>query len=119
MLRLMYLTLAIALVIGISAASAQTDGKASSKDQSVAGVVKVVSVSSLTLLTLERSSKEIVFGVDPSTRVISKGTAQARDLLLRKPGPRITDIVKAGQLVMITYRQSGRALNAVEVRVHK
>jgi hypothetical protein len=119
MVRLMYFTQAIALGIGISTASAQTDGNARSQAQSLAGVVKVVSVSSLTLLTLERSSKEIVFGVDPSTRIISKGTAQARDLLLRKPGPRITDIVKAGQLVTITYRQSGRALNAVEVRVHK
>jgi hypothetical protein len=109
----------MALAICVTAASAQTDGKASSKDLSVAGVVKVVSVSSLTLLTLERSSKEIVFGLDPSTRFISKGTAQARDLLLRKPGPRITDFVKAGQLVTITYRQSGKALNAVEVRVHK
>lgn len=119
MVRLVHFALTMALAIGISTASAQTDGKAGSQAQSVAGVVKVVSVSSLTLLTLERSSMEIVFGLDPSTRIISKGTAHARDLLLRKPGPRITDIVKAGQLVTITYRQSGKALNAVEVRVQK
>lgn len=118
-MRLMYVTLTIALAIGISTATAQTDGKTGSQAQSVAGVVKTVSVSSLTLLTRERNSMEIVFGLDPSTRIISKGTAHARDLVLRKPGPRITDIVKAGQLVTITYRQSGRALNAVEVRVHK
>lgn len=114
MMRLMYLTLAIALGVSISAVSVQTDGNASAKAQTVAGVVKVVSVSSL---TLARGRNEIVFSVDPSTRVTAKGLYS--DLVYRTPGPRITDIVKAGQQVTITYRQSGRALNAVEVRVHK
>lgn len=112
MVRLVYFTLAIALAIGISAAGFQTDSKVSSKDQLVAGVVKAVSASSL---TLERGNGKIVFGVDSSTRVISKGTST--DLLRRMPGPRLTDIVKAGDQVTVKYRLSGSARNAVEVRV--
>jgi hypothetical protein len=114
MVRLGYLTLAIAVAIGINAASAQTNGKASSKLQSMAGVVKAVSVSSL---TLERGGTEIVFGVDSSTRVLAKGGP--RDLVYRIPerGRRLTDIVKAGDRVTVRYRQSGSAMNAVEVRV--
>ena len=114
MVRLVYLTLAIAVAIGISAASAHTNGQASSKVQSMGGVVKVVSGSSL---TLEHGGSEIVFGVDSSTRVIGKG--RARDLLRRIPERRLTDIVKAGDRVTVSYRISGSAMHAVEVRVLK
>ena len=112
MVRLASVTLTIAVAIGLTAASAQTDGKSNSKFWSMAGVVKTVSGSSL---TLERKDSEIVFSVDSSTRVIGKG--MARDLLLRKPPHRFTDLVKAGDQVAVKYRQSGSAIYAVEVRV--
>jgi hypothetical protein len=60
MVRMAYLTLGVAVAIGISAASAQTKRQASSKVQSMTGVVKAVFASSL---TLERGGNEIRFGV--------------------------------------------------------
>ena len=49
MMRTLYRTLAFAVAIGISAASAQTNSQPNSKVQSMTGVVKTVSASSLTL----------------------------------------------------------------------
>jgi hypothetical protein len=112
MVRMAYLTLGVAVAIGISAASAQTKGQASSKVQSMTGVVKAVFASSL---TLERGGNEIRFGVNRSTRVFAK-TAGVRDLVYR-PGRPLTDFVKAGDHVTVSYRQSGSAMTAVEVRV--
>jgi hypothetical protein len=113
MVRLMYLTLAVSAVIGISA-SAQTDGKGSSKLQLIAGVVKTVSGSSL---TLDRGGdKPMVIGVDSSTRLIAGTTTRVGDLVYRR-GPRLAQFVKAGDQVTVTYRQSGSAMSAVEVRV--
>ena len=112
MVRLVSVTLAIALAIGVYAASAQTGGTGGSKVQLMAGVVKAVSVSSL---TLERGGNEIVFGLDASTRLLAKG--RARDLLRRTPERRIADIVKPGDRVTVRFRQSGATMSAVEVRV--
>jgi hypothetical protein len=112
MVRLMCLTLAIAVAIGISAAAAQTGGGLSSKVQSMTGVVKTVSASSL---ILERGGNESIFAVDSATRVLARGAT--RDLVDRKRVPRLTDFVKAGDRVMVRYRLWGSAMNAVEVRV--
>ena len=113
MVRVMCLTLAIATAIGISAAGAQTGGRLSSKVQSTTGVVKTVSASSL---TLERGGNEIIFAVDSATRVFTRGAT--RDLVYRyERQHKLTDIVKAGDRVMVRYRLSGSAINAVEVRV--
>ena len=115
MVRLVYLTLAAAVAIGISAASAQTNGKAGSKVQLMTGVVKAVSASSL---TLERDGNEIRFGIDRSTRVFAKGRGSAfNDLVYRPGGRRLTDFVKTGDQVTVSYRQSGIAMIAVEVRI--
>jgi hypothetical protein len=114
MVRMVYLTLAVAVAIGISAASAQTNGQPSSKVQSMTGVVKAVFASSL---TLERGGNEIRFGVNRSTRVFAKRRGTAGDLVGRPGGRPLTDFVKVGDHVTVSYRQSGSALNAVEVRI--
>jgi hypothetical protein len=83
--------------------------------QSITGVVKAISASSL---TLERNGSEITFGVDSSTRVLGRGNKTGpRDLVFRTPGPGLTDFVKTGDPVTVRYRQSGRVMKAVEVRV--
>ena len=110
MVRLLYLTPAVALAIGISTASAQTNGNARSKVQSTTGVVKAVAASSL---TIERGGNEFIFGVDSSTRFLASGS-RVGDLVYRKR--RLTDAVSAGDHVTVRYRQSNGAMNAVEVR---
>ena len=119
-MRVVHLTLTVLVFLGISDAGAQTGGQASPNVQSMTGVVKAVTVSSL---TVERDGKSLMFGVDSSTRVFAMGRAGAglRDLVLRTPPPKvaITDFIKAGDRVTVKYGQSGRTLNAVEVRVER
>jgi hypothetical protein len=116
MARLVFLTLAVAVALGISASSAQTNGQPNSKVQSMTGAVKAVSASSL---TLERSGNEVRFAVNRSTRVFAKGKAAINDLVYRSPGPPLTDFVKVGDQVTVGYRLAGISLIAVEVRVTK
>jgi hypothetical protein len=115
MVRLAYLTLAVLVAIGTSAASVQTNGKASSKVRLITGAVKAVSASSLTLEL--GGHKIMVIGVDSSTRLLAKAGVRVGDLVYREPARRLTDLVTAGDRVTVTYRQSGSAMNAVEVRV--
>jgi hypothetical protein len=119
MVRLIDFTLTLVVAIGISAAGAQTNDQPNSKVQSMTGLVKTVSSSSLTL-TLERSGNEVRFAVNRSTRVFAKGKAAAiNDLVYRSPGPPLTDFVKVGDQVTVGYRLDGISLIAVEVRVTK
>jgi hypothetical protein len=120
--RLLYLTLSVVLVGGLSTSRAQTDGKTSSSGPSMSGVVKAVSASSL---TIERDGAEVVFSVTSSTRLLRRGPASpgpgvypngARDLVLRPPPP-ISELVKPGERVTVRFRPSGSVLRAVEVRV--
>jgi len=113
MARLMYLTLGVVVAIAISPASAQTNGKASSRFRLLTGVVTAVSASSL---TVGLGRNEIRFHVDSSTRLLASGKKTGpRDLVYREH--RLTDLVKVGDHVTVTYRQAGSAMNAVEVRI--
>jgi hypothetical protein len=109
---MLYVTLAVIAALGISSAGAQTTGTVAGRLMSVTGMVKAASSSSL---ILEANRGEMTFAVKPSTRLVSKG--KPRDLLWRERGPRLTDIVKAGDRVTVAYRLSGDAPTAVQVRV--
>jgi hypothetical protein len=113
MVPLVSFMLAVSVAVGISASGAQTNGESRSNVQSMTAVVKVVSVS---FLTVERAGNVMTFGVNSSTRVLTRARAVARpdDLVLR-PGRRITDVVNTGDKVTVRYRQSGSAMMAVEV----
>jgi hypothetical protein len=113
MMRVMFLTLVVTLAIGPGAAGAQDSGELGSKIQSITGVVKAVSTSSL---TVETGGNAIMFALGSWTRVLARGT-QPRDLVLRKRRPGFTDFVKPGDQVTVRYRPSGDVLKAVEVRI--
>jgi hypothetical protein len=113
MLRMVYLTLAVAVTIGISGATAQTNDQPVSKLQSLTGVVKAVSAWSL---TLERAGQEVKFDVDRTTRVFAKGREAAfNDLVYRPGGRRLTEFVKVGDQVTVGYRPG--SVIAVEMRL--
>ena len=114
------LMLPFVMAIGLSAAPPQNNGLASSKVLSATGVVKVVSVSSL---TLKSGDDEMTFRVDASTRVLTKRKTARNDLVYRyreSDGRRIrstlSDFVKRGDDVTVRYRQSASVMTAVEVR---
>jgi hypothetical protein len=115
MMRLMTLTVIVVVVIGISAVGAQNNDPVTSSLQRIRGVVKAVSVSSL---SLELGDKEILFTIDSSTSLSNPNgkSTLTNDLVYRGPR-RITDYVKRGDRVTITYRESGDVLHAVQIRV--
>lgn len=111
--RVLSLVVALSLAVGVGAASAQNTGSTAPKQYVIAGVVQGVSATSLTLEIGDRGI--VVVGADSATRVIGRGMAS--DLLLRKPGPKLPDGIKAGDRVTVSCRRSGRRLFAVEIRV--
>src|SRR5438132_10069151 len=106
MMRLANLTITVALATGIGAANAQNSGDANSKLQSMTGVVKTCTASSL---TIESGGHEIAFALDRSTRLFGRG-AGINDLVWRDPPKsRIADVLKSGDQVTVKYRVSDGA----------
>lgn len=105
-------TMAAVMAIAVSATAAQTRPDVDSKTYVMTGTVTAVSVREI---VVARDSVAMLFAVDRSTRVIGKGLATK--LLLRKFT--IPDLVKVGDLARVTYRRSGTALIAVELRVSR
>jgi len=76
------------------------------------GTVKDVSASSL---TISSAGKDMTFTVDSSTHAIGKGLGTATE----KTGGKapITDLIKAGEQVSVTYHDMGGTLHAATVHV--
>jgi|SRR5712671_2670498 len=121
MMRLMNLTAIVVAAIGISVVAAQNSDPAASSLQTMRGVVKAVSVSTV---SLELGDIDIVFTVDSSTTVFNPNVKRTHtnDLVYRGRGSRstkISDYVKRGDRVTITYRESGDLLYIEQIRVAK
>ena len=116
MARLISLWLAVVLAITVGTARAQSTDKAGSRLYSITGTAKAVAASSL---AVDTDGEVVVIATDSSTRVIGKGGARARDLLYRKGRPKLSDVIKAGDRVIVTCRRADRTPYAVEIRVSK
>ena len=68
MMRLLYLTLIVSVAIGVGTGGAQSNDDPRSKVQSMTGVVRTVSASSL---AVERDGHAVMFAVDSSCRTAS------------------------------------------------
>ena len=98
-----------AVAIGTGVTNAQINRPPTPGIQSMTGVVKAVSASSL---TLETGGNDVIFDLAPSTRFVGKGLWT--DLLLREPPRRLP--VKRGDRLTVRYRVLNSAMRAVEVR---
>jgi hypothetical protein len=95
---------ALALVFSASALA---------KDQVlVNGVVKSLSATSL---TVSASGKDTTFAVDAKTNVIGKGIGTKGEA--KKGKPMITDLLKEGDRVTVTYQESGSTRHASKISV--
>jgi hypothetical protein len=112
MARLISLWLAVVLAITVGTASAQSTNKAGSRLYSIAGTAKAVAASSL---AVDTGGEVVLIAADSSTRVVAKGGP--RDLLHRKSRPKLSDVIKAGDRVIVTCRRADRTPYAVEIRV--
>jgi len=96
--------LALALVFSTAAAA---------KDQVLAnGVVKTVSASSL---TVSAGGKDTTFDVDGKTNVVGKGMGTKGGS--KKGKPMITDLLKEGDRVTVTYQETGSTRHASKISV--
>src|SRR5262245_20613167 len=77
------------------------------------GTVKSVAAGSLTITA---DGKDITFVVDANTSVVAKGAGTKSE---KAPGGKIaiTDVVKAGERVAVSYHEMGTTMHAAEVRV--
>jgi hypothetical protein len=115
MICIVPLMLALTGAFGLRAAGSQSATPPPPDSKVVTGVVKSASASSV---TVDVRGRETVFAIGPATRFVGKGLS--RDLLLREPQAEYArwfrTLVGNGNRVRVTYRASGRTLNAVEVR---
>jgi hypothetical protein len=100
-------TLVLAGPVGLRSAAAQT--------KTARGTVVTASDASL---TVKVGPREMTFVIDKNTAVLAKGagtkTRQAREA--GAPGIKLTDAVKTGGAVVVTYREANGAMQATEVR---
>jgi|SRR5689334_13661310 hypothetical protein len=83
------------------------------KDQVLAnGVVKSLSATSL---TVSASGKDTTFAVDAKTTVVGKGMGTKGDA--KKGKPMITDLLKEGDRVNVTYQENGSTLHASKISI--
>ena len=102
----------VALVVGWCASPAFAQAKAAAAKRST-GTVKAVSAESLTVSG--SGGKEMMFSVDASTKVVATGASTKSAATGGKLV--ITDAVKTGDRVTVSYHDMGGKMHAAEVRV--
>ena len=115
MARIVSVTLAAVLAVGVGLATAQ-EKAASTKTLSANGTVKTVSAGSL---TVESGKKSMSFTVDSTTRILANGaTAETKEKKAAgAAGLSITNVVHTGDVVRVMYREAGGIMNAAEVQL--
>jgi len=92
-------------------AKVPTEKPASAVAKTAHGTVKDVSATSLTITD---AGKDMTFVIDSSTHVVGKGMSTAtKDTGGKAP---ITDLIKSGESVSVTYHDMGGTLHAATVR---
>ena len=103
---------AIALLIVSGGLASQT---AAQGTKSARGTVTAISGDSITVKAAER---ELKFTVDAKTVLTASGagTAERKADAAGKPGPRLTDFVKTGDAVEVSYQETASTLRASSIR---
>jgi hypothetical protein len=114
MKRIAYLTLVIALALGVVAATAQEPSGA--KAQTAIGAVKSVGGASF---VLDVAKKSMSFNVDANTHVLAKG-ASTKTRMKKADGQgglTVGDVVHEGDRIVVKYVESGGGFLATEIDV--
>jgi hypothetical protein len=101
-----------AATVRLISSAGSGDGSTSEAAKVASGKVKSITPSAL---TVTRDGKDLTFAVDGATKVSAPGAGRAA----KAAGGRmaITDLVGNGDTVSVTYRNSGAAMNASQVRI--
>ena len=91
-------------------------GMAEAQDKTARGTISVVAGDSV---TVKVGASDMKFNVDSKTEVlaIGAGTKSRTAAATGQPGPKLADLVKAGQAVVVTYREMGAMMQASRLQV--
>ena len=105
--RFVMALLIVSAVLTVRAAAQET--------KSARGTVTAIGGDSITVKAAER---ELKFSVDPKTVLTASGagTAERKADASGKPGPRLTDFVKTGDAVEVSYQETGSTMRASNIR---
>lgn len=111
---------AVALVMALpvyaqGTGQAQEKAAAAAKTMTASGSVTAVAADSL---TIKAKAGEMVFMVDSKVKVTGPGaTTKTEELKAAKKTPALTDYLKNGDLVSVTYHEMDGKLHASSVRI--
>ena len=103
---------AVALLIVGSGLASQA---AAQETKSARGTVTAIGGD---VITVKAADRELKFTVDAKTQLTASGagTAERRAEAAGKPGTRLTDFVKTGDAVEVTYQEAGSTMRATNIR---
>lgn len=104
-------------VLALAALSGFWGPQSSAFGQDAKVALGTVSVISARSLTVKVGDQTMTFSVDPKTLVRAPGgsTKSARASASGKSGPHLDELLKAGQSVSVTYRDTAGALHATAI----
>ena len=106
----------IALALGALAVAGWPTTQLLAQETKMArGTVTALAADSV---TVKVGDQEMKFGVDSKTNVeaTGAGTAARQAQAAGKPGPKLTDVMKVGQPVAVSYTDMGGSLHATRIR---
>ena len=109
-------TLILAFGLAASSMVARAEqGAAQKKTIEVAGTVSAIATESI---TVKGKPETLTFTVDKETTVTAKGaTHKTLELKAEGKNPKLTDFVKVGDQVTISYHDLGKTKHAASIRV--
>jgi hypothetical protein len=109
------LVLAVAVAALPLVARAEQGGSAQAKTIDVAGIISAVTTDSL---TVKGKPDSWTFTVDKDTTVTAKGaTHKTLELKAEGKNAKLTDFVKVGDQVTVSYHDMGKTKHAASIRV--
>lgn len=110
--------IAVALVVALPAyaqGTGQAAAKPSGKAMTASGSVTAVSADSL---TIKAKSGAMTFAIDSKVKVTGTGAStKTRELQDAKKTPALTDFIKNGDMVSVTYHETDGKMQASAVKV--
>lgn len=108
-MRRVYLGFAVVVLLALPLLASAQDAK------TVKGTVTTVAANSI---TVNVAGKDMTFAVEPTTKVTAPGAGTAARAAQKEgaAAPTLTALLKAGDNVEVSYRESGGAMQATSIR---
>ena len=80
------------------------------------GTVTAIAADSVTVKAGTQDMKFVVDAAKTTVEAIGAGTASRAAQAEGKPGPKLSEVIKVGQAVEVSYREAGGVMNASRIR---